>query len=215
MRILSIPLFSLLFASSAVAADKELLLDTSSTAINTSSWELVNGSPLTTIGLSGGMDIGSFTAVAGINWGQHGSSNQYSYWYEEEGMNQGPGSEGFVAALNVVQLQAGIRADGLDATNWVRPYVVSRLSGTLGVMQLDDDPNDSNNVNQITRTGTSFGGMAALGVSIERPRTSAGPFAVHGELEGGYALATSLKFDDLGELAMHGVHIRAGIGLRF
>ena len=216
MRILSIPLFSLLFASSAAAADRELLLDTSSTAINTSSWEVVNGSPLTTVGLSGGLDVASnLTIVAGVSWGQNGSSNSYSYWYEEEAQSQAPGSEGFVAALSVVQIQAGVRADGLDATKWVRPYAVSRLSGTLGVLQLDDDPNDSDNVNQITRTGTSFGGMAALGVSIERPRTSAGPFAIHGELEGGYALATSLKFDDLGELAMHGMHIRAGIGLRF
>ena len=83
------------------------------------------------------------------------------------------------------------------------------------MMQLDDDPNDSDNINQISRTGTSVGGMAALGISVERPRSSSGPFAVHGELEGGYALGTSLKFDDLGDLAMHGVHIRAGIGLRF
>ena len=216
MRVLSTTLFSLLFVSTAAAADKELLLDTSSTAINTASWEMVNGSPLTTVGLSGGLEVGSnLTAVIGVNWGQTGSSHGYGYWYEEEADTPGPGSEGFVAALSVVQVQAGLRTDRLDATNWVRPYAVSRLSGTLGIMQLDDDASDSSNVNQITRTGTSFGGMAALGIAVERPRSSAGPFAIHGELEGGYALATALKFDELGNLAMHGVHIRAGVGLRF
>ena len=216
MRIFSTQMFSLLFAFSATAADKEILLETNSTAINTASWEVVNGSPLTTIGLSGGLDMGSgLTAVVGVNWGQSGSSHSYSYWYEEPMDSQGPGSEGFVAALSVVQVQAGIRSDRLDASNWVRPYVVSRLSGTLGILQLDDDTRDSSNVNQISRTGSSFGGMAAIGFAVERPRTSAGPFAIHGEVEGGYALATSLQFDDLGELAMHGVHIRAGVGLRF
>ena len=216
MRVLSTTLFSLLFVSTAAAADKELLLDTSSTAINTASWEMVNGSPLTTVGLSGGLEVGSnLTAVIGVNWGQTGSSHGYGYWYEEEAETPGPGSEGFVAALSVVQVQAGLRTDRLDATNWIRPYAVSRLSGTLGIMQLDDDASDSSNVNQITRTGTSFGGMAALGIAVERPRSSAGPFAINGELEGGYALATALKFDELGNLAMHGVHIRAGVGLRF
>lgn len=217
MRILTTILLSGLFLPSAFAGDKELSLDTSWTAINTSSWEVVNGSPLNTVGLSGGWDIGSnLTAIASVNWGQTGSEHSYPYWYDEENNDQtGPGTEGYVAALNVVQVQAGVRTDRLEHTNWVRPYLVSRVSGTLGIMQLDDDTRDSDNVNQITRTGTSFGGMAAIGIAVERPRRSAGPFAVHGELEGGYALATALKFEDLGELAMHGVHIRAGIGLRF
>ena len=216
MRLMTHTLLSLFVASSAAAADKELLLDTSSTAINTASWELVNGSPLTTVGLTGGMDLGSnLTAVVGVNWGQTGSAHGYGYWYEDQAEEQGPGSEGFQAALSVVQVQAGVRAEGLDQSGWVRPYVASRLSGSFAVLQLDDDPNDSSNINQISRTGTSLGGLAALGVAIERPRSASGPFALHGELEGGYALATSLKFDDLGELAMHGVHARAAIGLRF
>ena len=216
MRIFSTTLSSLFFAFSATAADKEILVETNSTSINTASWQLVNGSPLSTVGLSGGLDLGSgLTAVIGVHWGQSGSSHGYSSWYEEPLDSQGPGSEGFVAALSVVQVQAGVRSDQLDPNNWIRPYLVSRLTGTLGILQLDDDPSDSSNINQISRTGSSFGGMAAVGIAVERPRSSAGPFALHGEIEGGYALSTSLKFDDLGELAMHGIHLRAGVGLRF
>ena len=218
MRILTTTGLSLLFASSAWAGDKEISLESS--VFNTSAdanWQIVDGSPgIAMIGLSGGMDLNSsITAVGSLRWGQSGASNGMHYeWWEEEGSNSVAGTDGFVAGLNLVQLQGGVRSE-LRQGHWIRLYGVTKASATIGILGLDDDDGDKDNVNQISETGLSLGGMAALGLAIEQPKKQAGPWAIRGEFEAGYSAGTPLSFGDIGSLDMLGVHAKASIGLRF
>ena len=217
MRILKTTMLSTLLTASALAADKEISLDTSLLGSDSSDWNMVGGAPFSSIGLSGGIDIADgLTLVGTVQIGSSGSSGYFSDWWEgEEGdASTSPGSEGFIAAIQLAQVQAGIRTDILQHS-WGRPYGSAKATATLGSLYLDDDPSDDNNVNQITERGVSFGGLVAAGIAVEQPRRQAGPFALRGELELGYALSTDLGFGDIGSLSLNGMHIRVGGGIRF
>jgi len=217
MRILKTTLLSTFLAANAWAGDKEISLDAGLIGSSSDAWQVVGGNPMGTVGLSGGWDVApGLTAVGTLQWGQSGSQNHFGnqWWDEDEGISPAPGSEGFVAALGLVQLQAGVRSD-LFQNSWVRPYGVAKLSTTLGLLRMDDDPSDKDNVNQIQSTGFSIGAVAAAGIAVEQPRKAAGPFAIRGELEAGYGFGTALGFDEIGSLEMSALHIRAAAGLRF
>ncbi len=216
-KIMKAAVLSAFLASNAWAGDREISLDTGSLLASSGDWSVVGGNPMTTVGISGGWDIApGLTAVGGVNWSLSGANNHFgNQWWDEDGQGEEPpGSEGYIAALRVIQLQAGVRSDVMQ-NRWVRPFGVAKMSASIGSLRLDDDPNDKDNVNQIKASGMSIGGAAAVGIAVERPRKKAGPFAVRGELEAGYGLATSLKFDQIGKLGMSGMHMRLGIGLRF
>jgi hypothetical protein len=215
--ILKMTVLSTFLATSAWAGDKEISLDTGSLLTSSDGWEVIGGTPMTTVGISGGWDIApGLTAVGGVNWSLSGATNHFGnqWWEDDVDGTSAPGSEGFIAALRVVQLQAGVRSD-LMQNRWVRPFGVAKMSANIGSLRLDDDPKDKDNVNQIKASGLSIGGIAAVGVALERPRKTAGPFAVRGELEAGYGFATALKFDEIGKLGMNGMHMRLGFGIRF
>jgi hypothetical protein len=217
MRILKTTLFTTFLAANAWAGDKEISLDTGLIGSTSDAWRVVGGNPMPTIGLSGGWDVApGLTAVGTLQWGQSGSKNYFGnqWWEEDEGGSASPGSEGFIAAIHLIQLQGGVRSD-LMQNRWVRPYGVAKLSTTVGVLRLDDDPSDKDNVNQIQSVGFSIGGIAAAGIAVERPRKQAGPFAFRCELEAGYGFGTALGFDEIGELEMSAMHIRAAAGVRF
>lgn len=217
MRIFKTTLFSTLLAASAFAADKELSLDANLFSAPGSEWNMVGGAPFSSLGLTGGMDIApGLTLVGGVQVGSSGSEGYFSDWWDEEAIDssQKPGSEGFIAAVQLAQVQAGVRTDILPQS-WVRPYGSLKATASLGSLYLDDDPNDKNNVNQISERGVSIGGHIAAGMAVEQPRRQAGPFAFRGELELGYALATDLSFGDIGSLSLNGMHIRVAGGIRF
>jgi hypothetical protein len=217
-KIMNMTLLTSFLAGSAWAADKEISLDTGILGSSSQAWDMVGGSPVT-IGLSGGIDIApGLTAIGSAQWSLSGSHNEFGnqWWHDdlEEETGSSPGSEGYIAALRVIQVQGGVRSDILQ-NSWVRPYGSAKVSASLGSLRLDDDPEDKDNVNQIKATGLSIGGIAAVGAAVERPRKQAGPFAIRGEVEAGYGLGTALKFGEMGELSMSGIHMRMGIGLRF
>ena len=216
-KIMKATVLSAFLASNAWAGDKEISLDAGSLLASSDAWGVVGGNPMSTVGISGGWDIApGLTAVGGVNWSRSGATNHFgNQWWEDDGdVESAPGTEGYIAALRVVQLQAGVRSD-IRQNSWVRPFGVAKMSASIGSLRLDDDPNDKDNVNQVKASGMSIGGIAAVGVAVEKPRKKAGPFAVRGELEAGYGLGTSLKFDEIGKLGMSGMHMRLGIGLRF
>jgi hypothetical protein len=219
IKIMNMTVLSAFLTGSAWAADKEISLDTGILGGSSPSWNMVGGNPMATIGLSGGVDIApGLTAIASAQWSLSGSHNEFgNQWWDDgpEGQTASPpGSEGYIAALRVIQVQGGVRSDILQ-NSWIRPYGAAKVSASLGSLRLDDDPEDKDNVNQIKATGLSIGGIAAVGAAVERPRKQAGPFAIRGEVEAGYGFGTALKFDEIGELGMNGIHMRMGVGLRF
>lgn len=217
-KIMRVTVLSAFLASSAWAADKEISLDTGILGVSSQAWNTIGGSPVT-VGLSAGVDIApGLTAIGSVQWSLSGAENQFSnQWWEDDQVGASvspPGSEGYIAALRVIQVQGGVRSDILQ-NSWVRPYGAAKVSASLGSLRLDDDSEDKDNVNQIKAAGMSIGGIAAVGAAIERPRKQAGPFAIRGEVEAGYGFGTALKFDEIGELSMSGIHMRMGVGLRF
>jgi hypothetical protein len=217
-KIMKVTILSAFLAGNAWAGDKEISLDTGSLLASSDAWNVVGGNPMTTVGISGGWDIApGLTAVGGVNLSRSGAENHFgNQWWDDddEAASKAPGTEGYVAALRVIQLQAGVRSDILQ-NSWVRPFGVAKMSANVGSIRLDDDPEDKDNINQVKASSLSIGGVAAVGVAVERPRKKAGPFAVRGELEAGYGIGTSLNFDEIGKLGMSGVHLRMGLGLRF
>jgi hypothetical protein len=216
-QIMKATILSAFLASNAWAGDKEISLDTGSLLASSAAWDVVGGNPMATVGISGGWDIApGLTAVGGLNWSRSGATNHFgNQWWEDDGdVVEAPGSEGYIAALRVIQLHAGVRSDILQNL-WARPFGVAKMSASMGSLHLDDDPDDKDNVNQVKASGMSIGAIAAVGVAVERPRKKAGPYAVRGELEAGYGFGTALKFDQIGKLGMSGMHMRMGIGLRF
>jgi hypothetical protein len=102
----------------------------------------------------------------------------------------------------------------LPVTSWLQPFASLQVIGMQATVRFDEDPEDDENLNQLSRSAFSPGGMATLGVEALAPMAY-GEWAFTSDLELGYGYVAPQSFDDLNDLEMHGFVLRWGVGVRF
>lgn len=192
----------------AEAGPREVKLETNHLHNAGASWSMfgANTDGLNTQGIGFAQDLDSkLSVVASYHFGQTGSQH-----YIPSGAGA---SEGFIAAFTAHQLSAGVRTD-LDRAllGWFEPYGSVRATLLLGVVQLDDDPDQDDNLNQVQAVSYAPGARVAAGLSSSLP---VGPVEVRIDGEFGYAYSLKMSVEDLGELQFSGVHALLGVGVRF
>jgi len=207
----------LLLSSLASAADLEVNAEVGRLEIAGGNWDLFDYNEIqTTYGVRADWHktdrLGFSASYAHFVTGGHNSV--WDYWeYDDGGSETSPGAvEGFDAAIRGHLVGLGVRG-GVDLWGWLNPYATVEARGLHAAVRLDDDTQDDDNPNQITRRGTTFGGVAALGLDIRIP--SKYRWAVSHNLEIGYQAMLPLGIGELGSLPIYGVHVRAGAGVRF
>lgn len=97
---------------------------------------------------------------------------------------------------------------------WFSPYVGAQGLLQVGTLKLDDDLSRDDNVNQVTARAFAPGfavvGGADVGLGLEGL-----PVRPMGHVELGYGQLGALDYDDLGELRLRGLIVRAGVGVQF
>lgn len=129
--------------------------------------------------------------------------DEYAY-YESE--------QAFWAAMYTDQVSVGAKA-GATVWKWLHPYGTVQLVGMRGLVRMDDDPNDDENVTQIEVAGLTGGFAAAGGFDILIPVR--GSVAIAPYVEVGYGLLAPMKLEDLGSVQFSGFSGRTGLGVRF
>ena len=203
----------LAFSGAAQAADHELSLELGTAANHQQNWFMFNdeSQQLPSWGLRAGVAVHDRLAIIG-GW-HHG----------KKGMRLGFGGDwddddeeayGFASVFYGDSFTLGLKAD-VPVAVWFRPYATAQGLGDRGMVRLDDDLSEDDNLNQIQRSDFSFGGIGALGVDFRMPLKD-GAWAIASYLELGYGYASPLDFDELGELdGLYGVVFRWGVGVRF
>ncbi len=207
----------LLLSSLASAADLEVNLEVGRLDIAKGYWDLFDYNNVqATYGVRADWHkssrLGFSASYAHFVTGAHNSV--WDYWeYDEGGSEDSPGAaEGFDAAFRGHVVGLGVRG-GVDLWGWFNPYATLEARGLHAVVRLDDDTSDDDNPNQITVRGTTVGAVAAAGMDIRIPTKYRWAFSHN--LEIGYEIMAPLNIDPLGALAVRGLHVRAGFGVRF
>jgi hypothetical protein len=142
-----------------------------------------------------------------------GHNTTWDTWdYEGVGSDSPGATEGFDAAFRGHLVGVGVRG-GVDLWAWLNPYVMAEARGLHAAVRLDDDTSKDDNINQITMRGTTVGAAVAAGLDIRMP-TQWG-WSVSHHLEVGYEIMAPLNFGTMGSLSVRGLHVRAGLGVRF
>ncbi len=207
----------LLLSSLVSAADLEVNAEVGRLAFPKGNWDLFSYNEVQpTYGVRADWHktsrLGFSASYAHLVTGGHNAT--WDYWeYEATDTETSPGAtEGFDASFRGHLVGLGVRG-GVDLWGWFNPYATLEARGLHAVVRLDDDPYDDDNPNQITTRGTTVGGVAAAGLDVRIP-TQYG-WAISHNLEIGYQAMLPLNIGELGSLAVRGLHIRAGAGVRF
>ncbi len=202
----------LAFSGAAQAADHELSLELGTTANHQQNWYMFNAESqqLPSWGLRAGVAVHDRLAIIG-GW-HHGKKGMRLGF--DESWEDDEEAYGFASVFYGDSFTLGLKAD-VPVAVWFRPYATAQGLGLRGMVRLDDDLSEDDNLNQIQQADFSLGGIGALGVDFRVPFKD-GAWALASYLELGYGYAAPLDFGDLGELdELHGVVFRWGAGVRF
>jgi hypothetical protein len=183
--------------------------------------ELLTDGPVAPVGLRAGYGLaGPWSVVAGWQRAQRAQTIGVPYGDDDYGS--------VVQALAVQQITAGVKVQR-PVRAWIAPYATLQGSALLGRYLLDENIDQDDNLNQLRSRAAAVGGVAALGVDL-RP-VKVGPVRLGTHLELGYGAHTRMRFEagpedarpldaagdtaSLGEVALRGLHVQWGVGLRF
>lgn len=150
------------------------------------------------------------TVLAGYRHGVVGADLGASDWED------GDGDERFTSvgtAFYGNTFTLGARADW-NAVEFFAPYARVDAQGLLGMVRLDDEPDDDENVTQRQKVSFAPGFDATLGLSFPVP-TALPSLYVTPFLEMGYGWVAPLKLGDLGRVQPAGFTGQGGIALQF
>lgn len=204
----------LLGALSANAANHEVNLELGRLGTHGEDFAVLDQyGTMPSLGLRGGYALTDrVTLVADWQRSRIGGTLE-AYNYDDEGDDYESEYAELGLALGVNQMGLGAKYD-LEVFPWLHPYGTAQFLGALGVLRLDDETDDDDNENQLTRTGFAPGGVAALGIDLIPLRADrAVRPATH--LEMGYAYLAPMKLGDTGDLDFRGFYLRWGVGARF
>jgi hypothetical protein len=202
-------------AFTAQAASNELSVELAWFSSSDPSFQYFSGgTAMPAFGLRGGFAVHpNITIIAGYRGGATGGSvsgggeDTYDseYYY-------GGGDSDFDAAIWAHQASVGAKAD-FKIWKWLHPYAAVQGVGSLGMIRLDDQPGDDENLTQVERIGFTGGFNTALGLDFPikiRDRWAIAPY-----LEMGYEWLAPMQFEELGSVQFSGFSGAAGVGVRF
>ena len=198
-------LAALALPGTALGATREVRLELGSIAAPDPDWNLFSDADrLSTQGLGVGWTFHDHLAlVAGWRRGAHGMTVG----------GESTGQSDLTATFGGHLFSLGAKADWTIAP-WFAPFATARAAGLLGIVRLDDEPDDDENLNQITHAAFAPGALATAGAEFRLPFHD-GAFAAATSLELGYAWLAPLSYDPLGDLAFRGFTLTWGAGVRF
>ncbi len=172
-----------------------------------------DGNALGSYGLRVGYAVHPNVAViAGWQHAVHGAGIVVPGLGSETGDDDYYGQDAFFAALYSDQVSVGAKAD-VQLLRWLHPYVTAQLVGMRGLVRLDDDLNDDENVTQREVAGLTGGLLGGAGLDI--PIRVKGRWAIAPYVELGYGWMAPMQLEGLGSLQFAGFSGRTGIGVRF
>ena len=121
-------------------------------------------------------------------------------------------SAAFRAAMYTDELSVGAKG-GVTVWKWLHPYATLKVVGMRGLVRMDDDPEDDENVTQVEVAGVTGGFSTAAGFDILIPVR--GRWIVSPYVELGYGLLAPMQLEDLGTVQFSGFSGRTGMGVRF
>ncbi|GDX83557.1 hypothetical protein LBMAG42_53680 [Deltaproteobacteria bacterium] len=122
------------------------------------------------------------------------------------------GSTTFRTGLYQTQMFLGAKPTWAP-NKYVGVYGLVQAQGLLGIVRLDDDPDDDENLGQIEGEGFAFGGTFGAGVEAFAP--TGGPLQIAFSFELGYSAYAPLQLEDVATIDASGVSLRTGVGVRF
>lgn len=183
--------------------------------------ELVQDGAVAPMGVRAGYGLAGPWSVVG-GWQRSQQAQWLGVPYGEDGF------ETVGQAFAVQQITAGVKVQR-PVRAWVAPYATLQGSLLLGRYLLDEDLDQDDNLNQLRSRAAAVGGVAALGIDL-RP-VKVGPVRLGSHLELGYGAHSRLRFEagpeddrpldadgetaSLGAVALRGLHVQWGVGLRF
>lgn len=206
-----LPFIAMFGALNAHAANHELNLELGRLGTQGEAFEVLSHyGTMGSVGARGGYALGErLTLVADYQHSQLGGS--IDSYDEEDGEYMADGLIGF--ALRAQQIGVGVKYD-VELWPWLHPYGTAQALGVVGVLRMDDDTEDDDNVNELRRVGVAPGGVAALGLDLIALRADR-PVRPATYLEAGYAYVAPMKLGDAGDLDFRGFYLRWGLGARF
>jgi hypothetical protein len=128
------------------------------------------------------------------------------YYYDNE--------DAFWAALYTDQVTVGAKAD-FQVLTWLHPYATVQAVGMRGLLRMDDDSQDDENLTQIELAGLTGGVLGAVGLDLPVPLRVGSTVAIAPYAEVGYGWLAPMQFEQLGSVQFAGFTGRAGVGVRF
>ena len=200
-------------AFTAQAASNELSVELGWFSSSDPSFAYFNdGYTMPAFGLRGGIAVHpNITIIGGYRGGATGGSvtgGDDDTYYGEESY----GGSDFNTGLWAHQASVGAKAD-FKLWKWLHPYAAVQGVGSLGMIRLDDQPGDDENLTQVERIGFTGGFNTALGLDFPikiRDRWAIAPY-----LEMGYEWLAPMQFEELGSVQFSGFSGAMGVGVRF
>ena len=111
----------------------------------------------------------------------------------------------------------GLRLQGDTAWEGFQPYARAQLTVDTGVLRLDEDLDDKDNINQIRTIGVAPGAELVAGVDILTLPSGMGYLDVSPVLflEMGWNRTALMDLDPIGDMRFGGFVVRTGLGLAF
>jgi hypothetical protein len=145
-------------------------------------------------------------AVNGASVGLPGLAGSSDYEYDDY-------DDGHVtAAMYSDQILLGAKGD-VKIWSWLHPYATVQAVGMRGLVRMDDDPGDDENLTQVQVAGVTGGVEGALGLDFLIPVKGRWKIGLYTEL--GYGWLAPMRLEDLGSVQFAGFAGRAGVGVRF
>jgi len=214
------------FLSAAFAAQHEVDLEVGWLLNRSTSWNRVSdGSTFPSVGVRVGARLHrNVAAIAGWQHGQTGvsvrpDSDGDTYYYYEDyytdgtSYDEGRPNGNFRTAFYGDTFTLGAKGD-VVVNEYFVPYLTVQGALQRGLLRVDADASDDENLGQIQKSAVTGGFVGALGAECPVALGTSG-IAVAPYVEVGYAWLAPLKFESIGSLEQGGFAGRAGFGLRF
>lgn len=210
-------MFSLLFALAqpALAASHEISFELGWITTEDPAWGYFSSSgAIGSYGIRGGFEVHpNVTIIGGWQHSQTGASVEISSWGDDDYDDEDEYYDGaFQTAMYSDQITLGSKAD-VKLFKWLHPYVTAQLAGMRGLVRMDDDSGDDENLTQVEKAGVTGGVIGAAGLDfLIRVK---GDVYIAPYFELGYGWYAPMVIEDLGSVQFSGFAGRAGVGVRF
>lgn len=207
----TLPFFAAIFlASPAFAANHEISLELGTLSANDADWHAYtdDNTNLPSTGLRIAYAFHpNLSATASAHILRRGA-----LLFEEQDNEQSVNA--LYSAFLGRELTLGLHADTGEMSRYFVPYANIQALLVSGRLIFDGDRSREDNLDYLEEGATSLGVVPSAGLEVRLPKDAA-PFTVAVYAEGGWAIASAMRYDTLGDQEMGGFFFRSGAGVRF